>query len=217
MEKISVVIVDDHKIFREGFKLLLSRFPFVEIAGEAADGAEFLNLLEETVPDIVFMDISMPGANGIEATKTALERIEKLKIIALTTFLEEDYIEQMILAGVEGYMLKNSDIGEFEKAIRRVHEGGNYFSEEIVAVLLGNISKIRQRSSTRSDAPEFTPKEAEILELICKGLNNAQIAEVAFMSVKTVEKYKSSLFQKTGAHNTVNLVIYAFKNQLVSF
>ena len=215
MKRITVIIVDDHQIFREGFKLLLSRFPFVELAGEAADGGEFLALLEQQVPDIVFMDISMPGMNGIEATKIAMERREKLKIIALTTFLEEDYVEQMILAGVEGYMLKNSDLHEFEQAIKRVYAGGNFFSKEILTVLLGNIKKFRKRKTIRGDPEIFTPKETEILRLICKGLNNEQIAEVACISVKTVEKYKSSLFQKTGVHNTVNMVIWAFRNQLV--
>jgi len=217
MKPITVIIVDDHQIFREGFKLLLSRFPFVELAGEAADGGEFLALLEQQVPDIVFMDISMPGMNGIEATKTAMERREKLKVIALTTFLEEDYVEQMILAGVEGYMLKNSDLHEFEQAIKRVYAGGNFFSKEILTVLLGNIKKFRKRKAIPRDPEIFTSKETEILRLICKGLNNEQIAEVACISVKTVEKYKSSLFQKAGVHNTVNLVIWAFRNQLVDF
>lgn len=217
MDKIKIVIVDDHQIFREGFKLLLSRFSHIELIGEASDGGEFLRIMKDLSPDIVFMDISMPGINGIEATKAIMESHQALRVIALTTFLEEDYIEQMILAGVEGYMLKNSDLKEFEKAINQVYLGGNYFSEEIITILLGNINKFRKKTAFAEERTELSPKELEILELICKGMNNQQISEVAFMSVKTVEKYKSSLFSKTGTHNTVNLVIHAFKNQLVSF
>ncbi len=217
MEKISVFIVDDHKIFRDGMKALISRFPYLELAGEAADGSEFLEKLKNITPDIVFMDIRMSGINGLEATKTALGINRNLKIIVLTTFLEEDYVEQMIMAGVEGYMLKNSELDEFDKAIKRVYHGGNYFSEEIVTILLGNIGRIKNRKSENQYTEKFTPREIEILELICKGLSNDQIAETAFISVKTVEKYKSNLFQKTNTQNTVNLVIHAFKNRLVDF
>ncbi len=215
--KISVFIVDDHKIFREGFKLLISRFQEFELVGEASNGIDFLEQMKTITPDIIFMDISMPGLNGLEATKIALERNGNLKIIVLTTFLEEDYVEQMIMAGVEGYMLKNSEIDDFDKAIKRVYHGGNYFSEEIVAILLGNLGQIKRKKEMLQHMEDFTPREIELLKLICKGLNNEQIAEAAFVSIKTVEKYKSSLFQKTNTQNTVNLVIYAFKNHLVDF
>ena len=217
MDKISVFIVDDHKIFRDGMKLLISRFPYLELAGEASGGAEFLEKLETVNPDIVFMDISMPGIDGLEATIKALGINKDLKIIVLTTFLEEDYVEQMIMAGVEGYMLKNSELDEFDKAIKRVYHGGNYFSEEIVSILLGNIGKLKKKRKENKYHEEFTSREIEILKLICKGMSNEQIAESAFVSVKTVEKYKSNLFQKTNTQNTVNLVIHAFKNQLVDF
>ena len=216
MEKISLVIVDDHKIFRDGLKLLLSRFPNLELLGEASNGAEFLDLISKKTPDIIFMDINMPKINGLEATKLALQQNSDLKIIILTTFLEEEYVEQMIMAGVEGYMLKNSELDEFDKAIHRVYYGGNYFSEEIVGMLLSNIKQFRNQRD-RSEKHDFTARETEILKLICKGLSNEQIADSTFVSVKTVEKYKSILFQKTNTQNTVNLVIYAFKNQLVDF
>ncbi|MFV0266248.1 MAG: response regulator [Draconibacterium sp.] len=216
MSKISLIIVDDHKIFRDGLKLLLSRFSNVELIGEASDGAEFLDLLENKKPDIVFMDINMPKINGLEATKLALKRYPDLKIIILTTFLEEEYIEQMITAGVEGYMLKNSELDEFDKAINRVFYGGNYFSEEIVGMILSNIKRLRTQKKI-SNKHNFTPRETEILRLICKGLSNEQIAESTFVSVKTIEKHKSILFQKTNTQNTVNLVIYAFKNELIDF
>ncbi|MCF6356376.1 MAG: response regulator transcription factor [Draconibacterium sp.] len=216
-KKISVIIVDDHKIFRNGLLLLLNNFNFVNVVGQASNGEEFLEMLETKIPDIVLMDINMPRMNGIEATKIALEKYPELKIIALTTFLEDDYIEQMFEAGVEGYMLKRSDIDDFEKAIIRVHEGGNYFSEEIIKVITRNLNKNKNRRVRDLKLPQLTSREIEILDLVCEGLNNEQIAELLFLSPKTIEKHKSNLFQKTQTFNTVNLVIYAFKNQLVSF
>lgn len=215
MMPVSVVIVDDHKIFRDGFKLLLKQFPFVQLIGEASNGHEFLELIEDLKPDIVFMDINMPRLNGIEAARLALEVNPEMKIIALTTFPDEEYVEQMLMAGVEGYMLKNSEIEEFEKAIKKIHKGGNYFSEEILAILSRNISRSRQLADLRGNLPDFSAREKEILHLLCHGYSNKQISELIHLNTKTIEKYKSILFRKTNCMNTVNLVIYAFKNQLV--
>ena len=216
MKKTNIIIVDDHKIFRDGLIMLLSNFDFVSVAGEAANGEEFLELIETIEADIVLMDINMPKMNGIEATKHALEKYPELKVIALTSFADDEYIEQMISAGVEGYMLKRSDIEDFEKAIKKVADGGSYFSAEIIKVISRNLYKDKERKSGEQLLDQFTSREKEILNLICKGLNNEQIAELIHLSPKTVEKHKSNLFQKTETFNTVNLVIYAFKNQLIS-
>ncbi|MGC9343392.1 MAG: response regulator [Bacteroidales bacterium] len=214
-EKISLLIVDDHKIFRDGLKLLLSHFSFVGEVHEASNGEEFLDILEEITPSIVLMDINMPVMGGIEATREALEKYPNLKIIVLTTFHDEDYVEQMMLLGVEGYMLKRSTPKEFETALQKVNSGGNYFSDEIVKTVAKNIRRIRSEAERKSQLPNFTSREREILELICQGYNNDQIAELIHISPKTVEKHKSNLFQKTDTNNTVNLIIYAFRNEIV--
>ncbi|MPQ47006.1 response regulator [Marinifilum sp. N1E240] len=215
MEAIKVILVDDHKIFRDGFRLLLQSFSYVEVIGEASNGSELLSMLDSHSPDIIFMDINMPHVDGVEASQQALERFPDLKIIALTTFLDDDYLEQMLMAGVEGYMLKSAEIEEFEKAILKVNAGGNYFSDEIVALLSDKLNTLRKRKKQQSELPKFTDRESEVLALICKGFGNKQIAENTFLSPKTIEKHKSSLFQKTGTYNTVNLVIYAFKHRLI--
>lgn len=215
MEAIKVILVDDHKIFRDGFRLLLQSFSYVEVIGEASNGSELLSMLNSHSPDIIFMDINMPHVDGVEASQQALERFPDLKIIALTTFLDDDYLEQMLMAGVEGYMLKSAEIEEFEKAILKVNAGGNYFSDEIVALLSDKLNTLRKRKKQQSELPKFTDRESEVLALICKGFGNKQIAENTFLSPKTIEKHKSSLFQKTGTYNTVNLVIYAFKHRLI--
>lgn len=216
MDKTKIIIVDDHKIFRDGLIMLLSNFDFVSVVGQASNGEEFLKLIDNVAPDIVLMDINMPKLNGIEATKQALLKYPDIKIIALTSFADDEYIEQMISAGVEGYMLKRSDIEDFEKAVKKVAEGGNYFSSEIIKVISRNLHKDKERKSGEQILSKFTSREKEILKLICEGLNNEQIAELIHLSPKTIEKHKSNLFQKTETFNTVNLVIFAFKNQLFS-
>lgn len=214
--KTKIIIVDDHKIFRDGLVMLLNNFDFVTVVGQASNGQEFMELVKKVTPDIVLMDINMPIMNGIEATKQALIKYPEIKIIALTSFADDEYIEQMISAGVEGYMLKRSDIEDFEEAIKKVAEGGSYFSPEIIKVISRNLYKDKERKSSEQKLAGFTSREKQILDLICKGLNNEQIAELIHLSPKTIEKHKSNLFLKTKTFNTVNLVIYAFKNQLIS-
>nr|WP_320119733.1 response regulator transcription factor [uncultured Marinifilum sp.] len=215
MKSIKVILVDDHKIFRDGFRLLLQSFQYVEIIGEASDGRELLELLKTYSPDLIFMDINMPKINGVEATQKALEQFPDLKIIALTTFLDDDYLEQMLMAGVEAYMLKSAEIDEFEEAINKVNSGGNYFSKDIIDLLSDKLNTIQERKRKKQDLPSFTERETEVLNLICKGLGNKEIAEQTYLSPKTIEKHKSSLFQKTGTYNSINLVIYAFKHRLI--
>ncbi|MFO7672059.1 MAG: response regulator transcription factor [Bacteroidales bacterium] len=213
--KLTLLIVDDHKIFRDGLKLLLSHFPFIGEVHEVSNGLEFLQMLDSIEPDLVMMDINMPVMGGIEATKKALERYPDLKIIVLTTFHDEHFVEQMMIAGVEGYMLKRSTPEEFETAILRVSSGGNYFSDEILRTVVKKLNQMREESDLKSGLPVLTEREQEILELLCKGLNNERISEIIHLSPKTIEKHKSNLFQKTDTSNTVNLIIYAFRNDLV--
>lgn len=214
-EKLKLLIVDDHKIFRDGLKLLLSHFPFIGEIHEASNGQEFLNVLGHLDPDLVMMDINMPVMGGIEATQKALEQYPDLRVIVLTTFHDEDFIEQMMIAGVEGYMLKRSTPEEFETAISRVVSGGNYFSDEIVRTVVSKLTLIREQNQDRSPGTVYTEREMEILKLLCRGLNNDQISELLHLSPKTIEKHKSSLFQKTDTNNTINLILYAFRNELV--
>ena len=207
-----ILIVDDSAVFRTSMKKILASMNAEIILAE--DGQEGLDLALQEKFDIVVSDIDMPKMNGIEATKQALKKYPEMKIIALTSFADDEYIEQMISAGVEGYMLKRSDIEDFEKAIKKVARGGNYFSSEIIKVISRNLYKNKEQESNKQIIANFSSREKEILHLICKGLNNEQIADLIHLSPKTVEKHKSSLFQKTETFNTVNLVIYAFKNQL---
>jgi len=212
MERISVILVDDHQLFREGLKLLLKNLPIIGQIHDAATGDEFLDLIhrgEHT--DIVFMDIDMPKTNGIEATRKALEFKPDLNIIALSMYSDEDYYSQMIEAGAKGFILKNSGIQDVESAIQQIMDGKNYFSQEILDGLLKNFS----RKSHKVKKTELSEREEEILYQICKGLSNQQIADLLHISKRTVDKHRENLLFKTGSKNTAGLVMYAIKNGIV--
>ncbi|MDF1576515.1 MAG: response regulator transcription factor [Bacteroidales bacterium] len=214
MDKISVFIVDDHELFREGLKLLLTGMPFIGEVREASNGMEFLAMLggpEEQLPDVVFMDIEMPGMNGIDTTIAALEQVPSLRIVALSMYGEEEFYTRMIEVGVKGFILKNSGIQEVESAIHSVAEGRSYFSQEIVSGLVENLTR-RKKPSKPGDLSE---REAEVLSFICKGFSNKQIADTLFVSKRTVDKHRENLLLKTGAKNTAGLVLYAIQSGLI--
>lgn len=224
--KNTVLLVDDHALFRNGLKLLLNSHPQFRVWGEAGTGAEMLALLEESdsLPDAVLLDISMPEMNGIDAAATALARYPDLRIITLSMYGEEDYYFKMVSQGVKGFLLKNSDITEVYTALETVLEGGSYFSQELLFNLVSNL-----RSSSTSgeanaendddgsatDESVLSEREKEILLLICKGLTNNEIADTLFISKRTVDKHRANILEKTSCKNTANLVVYAIKNGLV--
>jgi len=213
---IKIILVDDHEIFRSGLKSLLSSLGNVKIIGEATNGSEFLELVEKLKPDIVFMDINMPVLDGIDTTEEALKKFPNLKIIALSTFGDNEYFNKMLNAGVRGYMLKSSRKNEFIEAIENVHTNDDYYySNELLLNYSKNIINKQVEVIEKDKLPELSRREKEILELVCKGKSNDEIAEALFISKRTVENHKTSLIQKTDTGNTVNLVIYAFKNKII--
>lgn len=212
MYRYRVVIVDDHEIFRNGLKFLLENLEEVNLVGQASNATEFIKRIDLNEIDIVFMDINMPIISGVEATEKALEKYPNLKIIALTAFEDIKSINNMINAGVSGYMLKNSNTSDFKLAIQNVMCGESYFSPRILTML----SKIALANKEKAEfVVNLTDREKDILKLICEGFSNQEISEKLFISIKTVETHKTNLLSKTGKKNTVNLVIHAFNNNLV--
>ncbi len=212
MNDIKIVIVDDHSLFRNGMKLLLTNAGNFSIIAEASNGKEFIELLRTTIPDIVLMDIDMPEMDGIEATSKALETNPDLKIIGLSMYGEEEYYYKMIEAGVSGFLLKNSDINEVKTAITSVFDGGKYFSQELLYNVVRNI----KTSQTNQDVVEnLSERELEVLKQICIGLSNHEIAENLHISKRTVDKHRANLLDKTNSKNTAHLVMYAIKNKLI--
>jgi DNA-binding NarL/FixJ family response regulator len=212
MTDIKIVIVDDHSLFRNGMKLLLTNAGNFSIIAEASNGKEFIELLKTTLPDIVLMDIDMPEMDGIEATSKALEINPDLKIIGLSMYGEEEYYYKMIEAGVSGFLLKNSDINEVKTAITSVFDGGKYFSQELLYNVVRNI----KTSQTNQEVVEnLSERELEVLKQICIGLPNHEIAENLHISKRTVDKHRANLLDKTNSKNTAHLVMYAIKNKLI--
>ena len=214
METINIFIVDDHEIFRTGLKTQLNEIKNYKVTGEAANGKEFLSLLENKTPDIVFMDIKMPEINGIEATKIAVEKYPDIKIIALSMFGEAEYLQAMLDAGAKGFLLKNVSGEELAKAIETLSRGYNFFSKEMLTVLT---DKFLNKEVTEQSVKEanLSGRELEVLQYICKGYTNVEIAKKMSISQRTIDGHRAKIIKKTNTKNTVNLVVYAIKNKLV--
>jgi len=213
MKKPDIIIVDDHLIFRQGLKSLLITENIASVIGEASNGLEFIELLSHLKPNLVLIDIDMPHMNGMAATQKALEMMPELKIIAFTMFGDEEYYYKMIGLGVKGFILKSSGINELEKAIHDVMGGESYFSNEVLRKIISNLG--RKTEAKPSENKSLTSRELEVLQQICLGLNNEEIAIKLFISPKTIKSHRSNLLEKTGCKNTTSLILLAIKNKMV--
>jgi DNA-binding NarL/FixJ family response regulator len=207
-EKTKVIIVDDHKLFRNGLKFILGEIEGIEVAGEASNGKEFLELLNYVKPGLIIMDISMPEMNGVEACKIALEKNPSLKILVLSMFGEDAYYNTMIEMGVKGFILKDCDTAELRNAVLSIINGQSYFSQELLLKLI--------RNKNTENTVKLSKRENEILALICKGLSTLQISDQLHISHRTVERHRASLLEKTDSPNSISMAIYALKNNLVN-
>lgn len=214
-KKIRIILVDDHKLFRDGLKFVLSQLDNIEVVAEASNGQEFLDIIDSLESDLILMDISMPKIGGVEATTRAIEKYPDLKIIALSMFCDEEYYYKMIQAGVKGFILKESGSDELQKAIETVYGGENYFSQKLLTEIIANMSNHSVPANNVNEKNNITKREHDVLQLICKGLSNAEIAEKLFISIRTVEGHKTSLIEKTGVKNSICLVLHAIKNNLI--
>jgi len=212
-KKPNIIIVDDHLIFRQGLKSIITLENIANVIGEASNGIEFIELLSDLKPDLVLMDIDMPRMNGLDATEKALEILPELKIIAFSMFSDEEYYYKMIDRGVKGFILKTSGINELETAIQNVMLGDTYFSNELLRKIINNFGRTNITKQTALE--NLTERETEILQLICLGLSTDQIAEKLFISPKTVKSHKSNLLEKTVCKNTPALILFAIKNKIV--
>jgi DNA-binding NarL/FixJ family response regulator len=208
----NVILVDDHVLFRNGFKMLLENLSHIKVIGEAANGQEFLELLQLKQPDLVFLDISMPVMDGCVAAQKALSQFPGLKIIVLSMYGDESYYYNLVEKGVKGFLLKSSDFKEVTMAIDTVVEGGNYISQELMTNLMMNMRQSSQQKDSHADLSE---RELEILIEVCKGLSTPEIADKHYISKRTVEKHRANILLKTNCKNTASLVMYAINNHLI--
>ena len=213
MKKPDIIIVDDHLIFRQGLISLLTSENIANVIGEASDGNEFIKLLAQYKPDLVLLDIDMPHMNGIESAQKALELMPDLKIIIFTMYGDEEYYYKVSNLGVMGFILKSSGISELEKAIQEVMMGECYFSNEILRKVIKNLTG--KDHGNKPESEELTAREKEVLQHICLGLNDKEMAAKLYISPKTVKSHRSNLLGKTGCRNTPGLILFALKNKIV--
>ena len=208
---ISIVIVDDHKIFRTGLKVILNGISSFKVIGSYPDGKSLIQGLSVEVPNVIFMDIKLPDENGIALTQQVKKNYPLVKVIALTMFGDIEYFNEMFDAGAEGFLLKSTDSGELEKAVKDVVAGGTYFAKEFV----GYLSLKPKNNKEHPIDINLSDRELEVLKLVCEGYSNIEIAEKLFISTHTVDGHRRNLISKTGVKNAPNLVLFALKNGII--
>lgn len=212
-KRVNVALVDDHTLFRTGLRGLLSMRDDLAVVADVGSGEEFLELLPTLDVEVVFMDISMPGINGVETTRRALQQRPDLHVIALSMFGDDHYYKLMLESGASGFLLKDSDINEVYAAVDAVMLGDSYFSTALLGTFTRNMSRLTLTDTSVEDA--LSDREVEILVEVCRGLSNQEIADKLFISKRTVDKHRANILEKTGCKNTANLVVYAIKHHLV--
>ncbi len=210
MNKLRIVLADDHAVVREGLRALIERQPDMEVVGEAGDGRAAIEVSEREQPDVVVMDLSMPELNGSKAARELLFRNPGLKVLALTVHEERSYLRDLLDAGASGYLLKRVAAEELVHAIRRVAEGGVYLDGRLMPDVLDRFFRTPGREDG-SEQKKLTPREEEVLRLIAHGHSNKEIAAKLSVSVKTIETHKARALDKLGINNRAGIVRYALQ------
>jgi len=210
MNRISVLIVEDHTMVREGLRLMLKLEPDIEVIGEARNGREAVALAMELRPDVLLMDIAMPGLNGLEATRQLAKTLPATRIIILTAHCDDAYVKSAVDSGAAGFMHKQDSTHDVCRAIREVHRGGIYYSASIAKRFIRiNPRSIDKSGNTARKASLLTSREIEVLQLIAEGKANKETAVELGISIKTVEKHRGQLMRKLDIHDTAGLTRHA--------
>jgi DNA-binding NarL/FixJ family response regulator len=215
MRKPKIIIVDDHKIFRDGLRSIISGEGIADVVADASNGKEFLEILDKQPVDLVLMDIEMPVMDGVEATRLAVEKSPGIKVLTLSMFGDEEFYYKMINAGVKGFALKTSGIDKLKKAITDVISGEGYFDNELLRRVIANIGKTKTDKVHDDNPNQLTSREIEVLNLICQGHTNEEISGQIHISPATVKGHRSNILAKTGCKNTASLVMYAIKSKII--
>lgn len=215
MKTISLLIADDHKMFREGLTSLLNQQEGIQVLADAGNSAEIEHVLQSESIDVVLMDIDMGNTNGIEMTAKLRQTYPEVKVLALSMHGEKNYILKMLEAGASGYILKNAGKEEIVTAVQTVASGNTYFSSQVSAKLLEHLRNPRVTAKKKGKGIPLTDREIEVLQLIAEEYSNAEIAGKLFISIRTVDTHRRNLLDKLGVKNTAGLVKYAIQNNLI--
>ena len=215
MARIKVVVADDHAIVREGVRMILAREQDIEVVGEAGDGQQALDLVASLRPQVVIMDISMPGMGGIEATQRVRTKHPEVQVLALTMHEDETYVFQLLRAGAAGYVLKRAAAQDLVQAVRAAAKGEAFLYPSIARKVVEDYLRRVETGEERERYDGLTTREKEILTLIAQGLSNQQIAEKLYISIKTVQTHRAHILEKLGLHDRTELVRYAIRKGLI--
>ncbi len=212
MDLIRILIVDDHALIRQGLGKILAMEPQLQVVAEAADGTEAVELTRKLGPDVVLMDINMPVMNGLEATKIIKEEFPETGVIALTIHDDEEYVFELVNAGVSGYVLKDVDAESLVEAVKYVAEGKSIIHPNVTSKLLDQFQKLSQN---KAEMPRLTPRETEVLQAIVQGLSNKEIGEMLFISEKTVKNHITNILRKLDVNDRTQAAVFALKHNMV--
>jgi len=213
VSKITILIVDDHAILREGVRALLSAHEDLQVVGEAGDGQEAIAAVERLDPDVVLMDIAMPGLGGIETTIELKKQGRRCKVLILSQYEDREYVRRLLKAGVSGYVLKKSAGAELAGAIRAVHRGGLVLDPEVARVAMAEAGPASEGGGDPYEA--LTDREKQVLKLVAEGKSNKEEAEVLGISVKTAMSHREHVMEKLGTDNRTELVRFAIKRGVI--
>ncbi len=216
MNKIRVFLADDHLILREGIRSLLGKVSDIEVVGEAGEGGETVAKVEQLVPDVVLMDITMPGMSGLEATKQIKRKYPQVKVLILTIHETKQYLSQMLQAGASGYVVKTTAASELISAIRAVYQGDVYLYPSITRMLVEDYLQRAEGGEAAISYEGLTNREREILMYIAEDKKNKEIADLLGISVRTVQAHRTNLMDKLGAHDRTELVKYAINKGIIN-
>lgn len=215
--KIRVLIADDHAILRSGLKLLVNSQPDMEVVGEGADGKQAIEIAHDTKPDIALLDLSMPHVGGMNALEAVVRDCRKTRVVVLTMHDDPAYLRSVLAAGASGYVLKRSVDADLLSAIRAVHKGGTFIDSSLADVLVQDaIATNRRKSARKQPANLLSDRELQVLRMVAGGYSSQQIADQIYVSVKTVETYRSRLTAKLGLRTRSEVVRYAVRMGLLT-
>jgi two-component system, NarL family, response regulator NreC len=216
MNKVRILIADDHGIVRKGLRLQLEQHEEFQVVGEAADGREAVRLAEELSPDVIIMDIAMPNLNGIQATTQLVKKNPRLGVIMLSMHSDESYLTRTLSAGAKGYLLKDTADLDLYRAVQSVAQGKTFFSPSIAKTLLEDYVRQLQQRGLQDSYDLLTDREKEILQLLAEGKSNKEVASHLNLSPSTVETHRTRIMQKLDLHSSAEIVLYAVRKKIIS-